>query len=129
MMIDFTQRDKQSNLLYNSLSAIKSSSNITSNSSSINNGSTITTGSSIASGASSIISREEESLIPADPYNLSFLTENQKYYQKLLDDLSIIDNIYDMINDYDQASVSDSSSSLYGKKKMRILPAGVHGLS
>jgi hypothetical protein len=106
-MMDFTRKGNQSNLLYTSYSSIKSSSNIT------NNSSTITTSSSIASGASSIISTD--SIIPADPYNLSFITENHKYYQKLLDDLSIIDNIYDIFtNGYDQ-SASELSTSLYGK--------------
>ncbi|KAI8067448.1 Dbl homology domain-containing protein [Thamnidium elegans] len=85
-MIDFTKKGNQSTLLYNTSSI---------SSSSCTNNSTTTTSSSVASGSSSIISSETASF--SDPYNLSFLTENQKVYHSLMDDLSIIDNIHDTI--------------------------------
>lgn len=95
-MIDFTKKGNQSTLLYNTSSI---------SSSSCTNNSTTTTSSSVASGSSSIISSETASF--SDPYNLSFLTENQKGYHSLMDDLSIIDNIHDTI-------VCEQDSSLYG---------------
>jgi hypothetical protein len=72
--------------------------------STVTNSSTITNTSSNASVASSTISSDSSS----DPYNMSFLTDNQTHYTQLMDDLSIIDNIYDTFG-------FESESSLYGK--------------
>jgi hypothetical protein len=91
--MDFTNKGNH-NVLYNSGLL-----------STVTNSSTSTHSSSNASAASSIISSDSHS--NSDPYNMSFLTENQKDYTQLLDDLSIIDNICDTFG-------FEPESSLYG---------------
>lgn len=97
--MDFTDKSNH-NVLYNFglLSTVTNSSTIT-------NGSNVTNTSSSLSVTSSIISSNSSS--SADPYSLSFLTENQKHYSQLLDDLSIIDNMCDTFG-------LDTESSVYG---------------
>lgn len=104
MMIDFTKETNQSNLLYNT-SSIQSAS-------SINNSSTVTTTSSTASINSSN-SGSTDLAINTDPYSLSFLTENQNNYNKLLEDLTIIDNMHDTLYE-------EFDSVVYGKKNNAI---------
>lgn len=97
-MIDFTNPENQSNLVYTT-SSIQSTS-------SIHNGSAITT-SSTTSVTSSVNSSEPVSSV--DPLSLSFLTENQHHYFQLLEDLSIVDNMQDTFD-------FESESNLFGNK-------------
>lgn len=100
--MDFTKKGNQSTLISTNASFISNSSQ-TNNS--INTNSSSSASSSIIScAASSIISIDSASF--SDPYNLSFLTDNKKYYNQLLEDLSIIDDIQDTFYETD--------SSVYG---------------
>lgn len=56
---------------------------------SINNSSTITTGSTVSTIGSEVGTLDETP-------NISFIVENQKAFHKLMEDLSIIDNVYNM---------------------------------
>jgi hypothetical protein len=89
-MIDFTKEDNQSHFIYNT-SSIQSAS-------SINNGSAITTSSStsVTSSASST-----DHAINTDPFSISFLTDNKSHYNRLLEDLSIVDNMEDSFDELD----------------------------
>ncbi|KAL4210824.1 Dbl homology domain-containing protein [Rhizopus microsporus] len=75
-MMEFNQKGNQPTSLYN----------YSSHNSSISRPCSIST----ASSTGSIIS---------DPYNLSFLTDNPQYYNQLVEDLSIIDNVYDILSE------------------------------
>lgn len=74
--MEFNQKGNQPTSLYN----------YSSHNSSISRPCSIST----ASSTGSIIS---------DPYNLSFLTDNPKHYNQLVEDLSIIDNVYDILSE------------------------------
>lgn len=76
-----------------------------------------TTSSNISSSiinTSSRTSTFSSSSSESEPFNLKFITEDQKDFSKLMEDLSIIDNVYDAF-DYDI-----ESSSSYGKTYTKL---------
>ncbi|KAL7309155.1 hypothetical protein PS15m_011269 [Mucor circinelloides] len=78
-MIDFTKEASQS-LISTTSSAMSNS---------LMNASSISRASSFSQSSSE-----------SEPFNLKFLTEDQKYFSRLMEDLSIVDNMYDVF-DYD----------------------------
>lgn len=90
-MIDFTKETSQS--MISTTSSNMSSSLINTN-----------------SRTSTFSSSSSES----EPFNLKFITEDQKDFSKLMEDLSIIDNVYDTF-EYDI-----ESSSAYGKPYTKL---------
>lgn len=47
----------------------------------------------------SISTSSSNASVASDPFNMSFLTDNNKYYKQLVEDLSIIDNVYDIFEE------------------------------
>lgn len=71
---------------------------------SINNSSTITTNSTVSSTGSEISVQQDT--------NISFIVENQKTFQKLMDDLSIIDNVYTLFDLKNESNTYGKDASL-----------------
>lgn len=89
-MIDFTKEASQS-LISTSSSAMSNS---------LMNASSISRASSFSQSSSE-----------SEPFNLKFITEDQKYFSRLMEDLSIVDNMCDVF-DYDT-----EASNSFGKPK------------
>lgn len=91
-MIDFTKEASQS-LISTSSSAMSNS---------LMNASSISRASSFSQSSSE-----------SEPFNLKFITEDQKYFSRLMEDLSIVDNMCDVF-DYDT-----EASNSFGKPKRK----------